>query len=49
MTGIERWLLPRIGVKRPPWTIHRNSPTMMLPAGGPAPIVYHPAGQQADL
>ena len=24
MTGIEQWLLPLMGVKRPPWTIHRT-------------------------
>jgi electron-transferring-flavoprotein dehydrogenase len=24
MTGIEQWLLPRLGMKRPPWTIHRT-------------------------
>jgi electron-transferring-flavoprotein dehydrogenase len=24
MTGIEYWLLPKLGVKRPPWTIHRD-------------------------
>jgi electron-transferring-flavoprotein dehydrogenase len=22
MTGIEQWLLPKLGVKRPPWTLH---------------------------
>ncbi len=26
MTGIEQWLLPRLGVKRPPWTVHRHAP-----------------------
>ncbi len=26
MTGIEQWLLPRLGIKRPPWTIHRHTP-----------------------
>jgi electron-transferring-flavoprotein dehydrogenase len=26
MTGIEQWLLPRIGVSRPPWTLHRREP-----------------------
>jgi electron-transferring-flavoprotein dehydrogenase len=24
MTGVEQWLLPKIGVKSPPWTIHRT-------------------------
>jgi electron-transferring-flavoprotein dehydrogenase len=23
MTGIEQWLLPRLGFKAPPWTVHR--------------------------
>ncbi|HJV54254.1 MAG TPA: electron transfer flavoprotein-ubiquinone oxidoreductase [Noviherbaspirillum sp.] len=26
MTGIEQWLLPKIGVKTPPWTLHREKP-----------------------
>ncbi|MCY7317096.1 MAG: electron transfer flavoprotein-ubiquinone oxidoreductase [Rubrivivax sp.] len=25
MTGIEQWLLPKVGLKRPPWTIHRKA------------------------
>jgi electron-transferring-flavoprotein dehydrogenase len=24
MTGIESWLLPKLGIKSPPWTIHRT-------------------------
>ena len=24
MTGVEQWLLPKLGVKSPPWTIHRT-------------------------
>jgi len=24
MTGIEQWLLPRLGIRRPPWTLHRK-------------------------
>jgi len=24
MTGIEQWLLPKIGMKAPPWTLHRK-------------------------
>ena len=24
MTGIEQWLLPKLGLKSPPWTIHRT-------------------------
>ena len=26
MTGIEHWLLPRLAVRSPPWTIHRDKP-----------------------
>ncbi|MFA6262757.1 MAG: electron transfer flavoprotein-ubiquinone oxidoreductase [Bacteroidia bacterium] len=26
MTGIEQWLLPKLGLKSPPWTIHRKVP-----------------------
>jgi electron-transferring-flavoprotein dehydrogenase len=25
MTGIEQWLLPKLGIKSPPWTVHRNA------------------------
>ena len=25
MTGIEHWLLPKVGVQSPPWTIHNSS------------------------
>ncbi|MFL6664008.1 MAG: electron transfer flavoprotein-ubiquinone oxidoreductase [Rhizobacter sp.] len=34
MTGIEQWLLPKLGVKSPPWTLHRDKPdnAMLLPA-----------------
>jgi len=24
MTGIEQWLLPRLGIRVPPWTVHRK-------------------------
>jgi electron-transferring-flavoprotein dehydrogenase len=24
MTGIEHWLLPKLGVQGPPWTMHRT-------------------------
>ena len=42
MTGIEQWLLPRLGIKRPPWTLHRRQPdyAMLKPAAECAPIVY---------
>ncbi|MFO1329356.1 MAG: electron transfer flavoprotein-ubiquinone oxidoreductase [Rubrivivax sp.] len=26
MTGVEQWLLPRLGIKSPPWTKHRHAP-----------------------
>ncbi|MDN8616623.1 electron transfer flavoprotein-ubiquinone oxidoreductase [Variovorax ginsengisoli] len=26
MTGVEQWLLPKIGVSSPPWTLHNRSP-----------------------
>ena len=26
MTGVEQWLLPRLGVKEAPWTVHRTKP-----------------------
>jgi electron-transferring-flavoprotein dehydrogenase len=25
MTGVEQWLLPRLGLKRPPWTLHHST------------------------
>ena len=42
MTGIEQWLLPRIGIKSPPWTLHRTQPdyVMLKPAAQCQPIVY---------
>ncbi len=30
MTGVERWLLPRIGIKSPPWTLHHDQPDHAL-------------------
>ncbi len=34
MTGVEQWLLPKLGVKSPPWTLHRDQPDhdCLLPA-----------------
>ena len=34
MTGIEQWLMPKLGLKVPPWTIHRHEAdhTQLLPA-----------------
>ena len=42
MTGVEYWLLPKLGVKAPPWTIHRTAPdyTYLKPAADCAQIIY---------
>ena len=42
MTGIEQWLLPRLGIKAPPWTVHRTQPdhVFLKPAAECEPIVY---------
>ncbi|MCV2355323.1 electron transfer flavoprotein-ubiquinone oxidoreductase [Paucibacter sp. B2R-40] len=42
MTGIEQWLLPKLGIKSPPWTIHRTVPDHLYlkPAAECAKIDY---------
>ena len=42
MTGIEQWLLPRLGMKAPPWTLHRTQPdhVYLKPASECEQIVY---------
>lgn len=42
MTGIEQWLLPKLGIKTPPWTIHRKTPDHLAlrPAAECPPITY---------
>ncbi|MCV2363892.1 electron transfer flavoprotein-ubiquinone oxidoreductase [Paucibacter sp. DJ1R-11] len=42
MTGIEQWLLPKLGLKSPPWTIHRPLPDHLYlkPAAECAKIDY---------
>ncbi|MEO3714154.1 electron transfer flavoprotein-ubiquinone oxidoreductase [Roseateles flavus] len=42
MTGIEQWLLPKLGFKSPPWTIHRELPdhVYLRPAAESAKIEY---------
>ncbi|MFT4197099.1 MAG: electron transfer flavoprotein-ubiquinone oxidoreductase [Pseudoxanthomonas sp.] len=42
MTGVEQWLLPKLGVKVPPWTIHRDRPdyACLEPAAQHARIDY---------
>jgi electron-transferring-flavoprotein dehydrogenase len=42
MTGIEHWLLPKLGFSSPPWTIHRHAPdhVRLHAAGQVEPIRY---------
>ncbi|MDF3836504.1 electron transfer flavoprotein-ubiquinone oxidoreductase [Cupriavidus basilensis] len=42
MTGIEQWLLPKLGIRNPPWTIHRDKPdhVYLKPAAECQQIVY---------
>ncbi len=42
MTGIEQWLLPKLGVKAPPWTLHRTAAdhTYLRPAAECPQISY---------
>ncbi len=42
MTGVEHWLLPRLGVKAPPWTLRRDKPDHLAlrPAAEHTPIAY---------
>jgi electron-transferring-flavoprotein dehydrogenase len=42
MTGVEQWLLPKLGFKRPPWTLHRHTPdhARLHAAGQVEPIRY---------
>ncbi|HOM13419.1 MAG TPA: electron transfer flavoprotein-ubiquinone oxidoreductase [Rubrivivax sp.] len=42
MTGIEQWLLPKLGLKTPPWTLHRDKADHLYlkPAAECQPIDY---------
>ena len=42
MTGVEQWLLPKIGVASPPWTLHatQRDHETLLPADQAQPIAY---------
>ncbi len=42
MTGVEQWLLPKLGFKSPPWTLHRTlaDHERLHAAGQVAPINY---------
>ena len=51
MTGIEQWLLPKLGIKSPPWTIHRPLPDHLYlkPAAECPKIDYPQARRQTHL
>lgn len=42
MTGIEQWLLPKLGIKSPPWTLHgsKRDHECLKPAAECMPIDY---------
>ncbi|MBH1432370.1 electron transfer flavoprotein-ubiquinone oxidoreductase [Stenotrophomonas maltophilia] len=42
MTGVEQWLLPKLGVRNPPWTLHRTQPdhACLEPASKHTRIAY---------
>jgi electron-transferring-flavoprotein dehydrogenase len=42
MTGIEQWLLPKLGVQSPPWTLHNHKADhqALKPASACPPIAY---------
>ncbi len=42
MTGIEQWLLPKLGIASPPWTLHgtKRDNESLIPAAEATPIVY---------
>ncbi|MFG6466138.1 electron transfer flavoprotein-ubiquinone oxidoreductase [Roseateles sp. BYS87W] len=42
MTGIEQWLLPKLGVSTPPWTLHNHKAdhAALRPAAECQPIAY---------
>ena len=43
MTGIEQWLLPKLGFKSPPWTIHRHTPDhVRMHAASQVPRIDYP-------
>ena len=42
MTGIEQWLLPKLGIRNPPWTLRHSTPdhACLEPASKHAKITY---------
>jgi electron-transferring-flavoprotein dehydrogenase len=43
MTGIEHWLLPKLGFRSPPWTVHRTEPDhVRLKPAAECPKIEYP-------
>jgi electron-transferring-flavoprotein dehydrogenase len=43
MTGIEQWLLPKLGIAQPPWTLHRDKPdNVFLKPADQCPKIDYP-------
>ena len=43
MTGIEQWLLPKLGIKAPPWTLHRaQADHLYLKPAADCPQIAYP-------
>jgi len=43
MTGVEHWLLPKLGVKSPPWTLHSDKPDhVYLKPASDCPRIEYP-------
>ncbi len=43
MNGIEQWLLPKIGIKAPPWTLHHDVPDhQALKPAAECPQIHYP-------
>jgi electron-transferring-flavoprotein dehydrogenase len=43
MTGIEQWLLPKLGFKAPPWTLHRpQADHLYLKPAAECPKIVYP-------
>lgn len=42
MTGVEQWLMPKLGIAAPPWTLHNTRPdhASLRPADRCEPIAY---------
>jgi electron-transferring-flavoprotein dehydrogenase len=43
MTGIEHWLMPKLGIKSPPWTLHTDKPDhVYLKPAAECPRIEYP-------